>query len=173
MIKQILFASAAFSAALGATLFATGPALAQMTDATSATAQLTASMRSVSLVEAMADPEIRAELGLIDQPVHTVLATSQTSADAAGSFAASLTQSPSAQSVPGPRLAMLNGFSTDEQRLGDIMIGNGIDIVRQRRTNSLAGLVSDNHDFGNIGFSEVDSVYTDPSPSRIGIRFSF
>jgi|GEM_PF-5621278 len=173
MIKHILFASAAFSAALGATLFAAGPALAQMTDATSATTQLTASMRGVSLVEAMADPEIRAEFGLIDQPVHTVLATSQTSADAVDSFAASLAHSASAQSAPGPRLAMLDGLSADEQRLGDIMIGNGIDIVRQRRTNGLARLASVNHDFGNIGFSEVDNVHTDPSPSRIGIRFSF
>jgi len=173
MIKHILFASAAFSAALGATLFATSPALAQMTDATSATAQLTASMRGVSLVEAMADPEIRAEFGLIDRPVHTVLATSQTSADAVDSFAASLAHSASAQSATGPRLAMLNGFSTDEQSHGDITIGNGVDIVRQRRTNSLAGLASINHDFSNIGFSEVGSVHTDPSPSPIGIRFSF
>ncbi|WP_299329347.1 hypothetical protein [Parasphingopyxis sp.] len=160
MIKHILFAAAAASAAVGVTLAATGPALAQ-TNA-NATAQLGGAMRGVSLGEAMADAGRRAEFGLEEQPVHTVLPAGASMA----APAANLT-------TPSPRLGMLDRFSIAEQSLGDIMIGDGIDIVRPRRMTSLAGLASDDHDFGNTGFSEVDVFHTDPSPSQIGIRFSF
>ncbi|MEM8696752.1 MAG: hypothetical protein AAGE05_12090 [Pseudomonadota bacterium] len=163
MIKQILFATAAITVALGATLTATGPAAAQTGDAVT-TFQLSGAMRSVSLGEAMADPDSRAEFGLAGRPVQTVQPTGDASDAASGA---------AARSQPSPRLAMLDGFDIAEQRLRDIMIGDGIDIVRPRRMIGLAGLASDDHDFGNTGFSEVDAFHTDPSPSQIGIRFSF
>lgn len=162
MIKHILFAAAAASAAIGATLTATGPALAQTNANASATAQLGGAMRGVSLGEAMADAGRRAEFGLADRPLHTVLPESRSMAAPATNLA-----------TPSPRLAMLDRFSIAEARLGDIMIGDGIDIVRPRRTLMLDGRVTDDHDFGNTGFSEVDAFHTDPSPSQIGIRFSF
>ncbi|QLC26214.1 hypothetical protein HFP57_15055 [Parasphingopyxis algicola] len=162
MIKQILFATAAFSVAIGATLTATGPALAQTGDAAT-TFQLSAAMRSVSLGEAMADAQSRTEFGLAGRPVHGV----ESNAGAAAVTTESLGAAPTPET---PRLAMLDGFSIDEQRLGDIMIGAGIDIVRPYR---MVDLASDDHDFGNTGFSEVDAFHTDPSSSQIGIRFRF
>lgn len=169
MIKQVLFAAAAVSAAIGATLTATGPALAQTAHGEGSAAQIAGAMRSVSLVEAMADAESRAEFGLSGRPVHTVMVdapAARTPADTPAIAGANHT-------VPSPRLAMLGGFSIDEDRLADIMVGSGIDIVRARPMTNLAGLASDDHDFGNTGFSEVDAFHTDRSPSRIGIRFSF
>ncbi|QLC23242.1 hypothetical protein HFP51_14230 [Parasphingopyxis sp. CP4] len=159
MIKQILFASAGLTVAIGATFAATSPAYAQTGEA-SATVQLSGAMRSVSMSEAMASAETRAEFGLADRPVHTVVP---------GNAASDMTASAS----PSVRLSMLNGFSIAEEELAAIMIGDRVDIVRPRPMAGFTGQVGDDHDFGNIGFSEVDAFHTDPSPSQIGIRFSF
>lgn len=159
MIKQILFASAGFAVALGATLAAAGPAHAQSGEA-AATVQISGAMRSVSMSEAMASAHSRAEFGLTDRPVHTV--TAHNAAPQMG-----------ATSAPDVRLSMLNGFRIAEPELTAIMIGDGVDLVRPPRMAAFTGQASDDHDFGNIGFSEVDAFHTDPSPSQIGIRFSF
>ncbi len=159
MIKQILFASAGMTFAIGATLAATAPAYAQTGEA-SATVQLSSAMRSVSMSEAMASAEMRAEFGLADRPVHTAVPGNPISGMAA-------------TAAPNVRLSMLDGFSIADEQLAAIMIGDNVDIIRPRRMAGFTGQAGDDHDFGNIGFSEVDAFHTDPSPSQIGIRFSF
>lgn len=164
MIKQILFASAALTFATGAMIAAAGPAHAQIADAASPSIQLSSAMRSVSMGEAMASAEIRAEFGLAGRPFHTVdpnIAVAEMANTGAG------------QSAPDARLSMIGGFSIAENGLTEIMIADGVDLVRPPRMASFTGMVSDDHDFGNIGYSEVDAFHTDPSPSRIGLRISF
>lgn len=161
MIKQFFFAAAAFSAAMSATLAATGPALAQTVAGEIQSVQLTGAMRSVSLIEAMADASHQHTAGQAGRPVHGVMVPASAMTDM------------NAAVIPSLRLAMLDRFATAEQRLTEIMIAPGVDIIRPRQNLSLSGRASDDHDFGNIGFSEVDAFHTDPSPSQIGLRFNF